>query len=613
VSYCINPYCRNRSNSDDLEQCQYCGTPLLVQGQFRLLMPLRPLDTDSSTEVFEVVDEQGTWVDPPGTYKVMKVLSSTNSKLIQLMEREANVLSLVDSLGIPRVDVDGYFTFQPSGDAPQLHCLVMEKIPGQNLKDWIELHGKISQVLALDWLKQIVEVLGSLHSYGFFHRDIKPTNIILKPDGQLALIDFGAVRETTNTYMAKVSRSLISTTEVGGFYNVTAIGTACYTPIEQLIGKAVPQSDFYALGRTFVYLLTGIPLLDIPSDPKTGQLMWRKLAAQIDEPFADFIDELMAHLPGKRPQNTQIILQRLDRLPFKSKLNRLVKSKPCRFGAIALSLFLAFGVYKISLPAIVNSLLEQGEKAQRENRLSDARQNFDLAIWLKPNAADSVSSFYFEQASRYQSNPAIAKKNYELAIKYNPLDVDAYNNLALTCQQLNDYRCVADNYQKAFQLKPNNWEGHYGLGSFYDDRGKYDLAEQQYKLAIEIDRDRAVGAISNLSRLKNIQKEPAAAAALALQGLNHAQDPEAQAALYKNLGWARLEQKRYVEAKNFLQKAAQLDSQRIDAYCLLAQAKEALGEMDSTRISWEVCLIANSSLPEVQVWRQQILDRLLER
>lgn len=613
MSYCINPYCRNRFNSDDLEQCQYCSTPLLVNGQFRLLMPLRPLDTDSSTEVFEVVDERGTWVDLPGTHKVMKILSSTNSKLIQLMEREANVLSLVDSLGIPRVDVDGYFTFQPNGNAPQLHCLVMEKIPGQNLKDWIELNGKISQALALDWLGQIVEILSNLHSYGFFHRDIKPTNIILKPDGQLALIDFGAVRETTNTYLAKVSRGLSSTTEVGEFYNVTVIRTACYTPIEQLNGKAVPQSDFYALGRTFVYLLTGIPLLNIPSDPKTGQLMWRKLAAQIDEPFADFIDELMAHLPGKRPQNTQIILQQLDRLPFKSKLTRLIKSKSFRFSAIVLSLFLAFGAYKISLPALVHSLLEQGEKAQRENRLSDAQQNFDLAIWLQPNAAASVSSFYFEQASRHQNNPVIAKKNYELAIKYNPLDVDAYNNLALTCQQLNDYRCVADNYQKAFQLKPNNWEGHYGLGSFYDDRGKYDLAEQQYKLAIEIDRDRAVGAINNLARLKNMQKESEAAAALALQGLSHAQDPQAQAALYKNLGWARLEQKRYVEAKDFLQKAAQLDSERIDAYCLLAQAQEALGEMDSTRISWEVCLIANSSLPEVQVWRQQILDRLLER
>ncbi|URD48376.1 serine/threonine-protein kinase [Chroococcidiopsis sp. CCNUC1] len=611
MSYCINPYCRNRINCDDLEQCQYCGTQLLVNGQFRLLMPLRPLDTDSSTEVFEVVDEQGTWVDPPGTHKVMKILSSTNSKLIELMEREANVLSLVDSPGIPRVDVDGYFTFQPNGNAPQLHCLVMEKIPGHNLNDWIELHGKISQVLALDWLKQIVEILGNLHSYGFFHRDIKPTNIILKPDGQLALIDFGAVRETTNTYMAKVSRGLISTTDVGGFYNVTAIGTACYTPIEQLNGKAVPQSDFYALGRTFVYLLTGIPLLDIPSDPKTGQLMWRKLAAQIDEPFADFIDELMAHLPGKRPQNTQIILQQLDRLPFKSKLNRLVKSKPFRFGAIALSLFLAFGVYKISLPAIVNSLLEQGKKAQRENRLSDARQNFDLAIWLKPNTADSVSSFYFEQASRHQNNPAIAKKNYELAIKYNPHDVDAYNNLALTCQQMNDYRCVADNYQKAFQLKPNNWEGHYGLGSFYDDRGKYDLAEQQYKLAIGIDRDRAVGAINNLSRLGNLNGEYDAAIKLAQEGLSKTQVPDSQAALYKNLGWAKFGQKRYLAAKNHLQKSLQLDPQRVDAYCLLAQTQEALGE--SAKLSWEVCLLASSDLPEVQEWRQQILQRLWQR
>lgn len=612
MNYCINHWCRHRQNPDELEQCQYCSTPLLINRQFRLLVPLRPLDTDSSTEVFEVVDEKGTWVDQPGTHKVMKVLNSTNPKLIELLEREANVLSFVETTGIPRVDIDGYFTFQPSGDAPQLHCLVMEKIPGQNLEEWIELNGKISQSLALNWLKQIVEILDKLHSYGFFHRDIKPTNIILQPNGQLALIDFGAVRETTSTYMAKVSRGLSSTTEGGGFYNVTVIRTACYTPIEQLNGKAIPQSDFYALGRTFVYLLTGIPLLDIPNNPKTGQLMWRKLVPQIDEPFADFIDELMAHLPGRRPQNTQIILQRLYRLPLKSKLNRIIKSKPFKFGAVSFSLLVAFGMYKLSLPLIATSLLEQGKKAQRENHFEAAQQNFQLVAQIAPDVADSISSFYFEQASRYQKNPTTARRFYELAIKYNPFDVDAYNNLALVCQQLNDSNCVIKNYEKAFKFQPKNWEGHYGLGNFYDEQGKYELAERQYKLAVQAGGLQAVDAINNLSRLKNRKKEHEAAAALAIQGLSYAKAPMSQAALYKNLGWARLKQKRYMEAKTFLEKATQLDPHRTDAYCLLAQAQEALGEMNKARISWEVCLIASSSLPEVQAWRQQILNRLLE-
>lgn len=611
MSYCINPWCKQRQNSAELEQCQYCSTPLLINGQFRLLEPLRPLDTDSQTEVFEVVDEKGTWTDLPGTYKVMKVLNSSNSKFIELLEREWNILSYLNTSGIPKVDVDGYFTFQPSGNAPKLSCLVIEKIPGQNLEDWIELNGKISQSLALNWLKQIVEILDRLHSFGFFHRDIKPTNIILRPDGRLVLIDFGAVRETTNTYMAKVSRGLSSTIEGGGFYNVTVITTACYTPIEQINGKAVPQSDFYALGRTFVYLLTGIPLINIPVNSKTGQLMWRDEAQKIDQPFADFIDELMAHLPGNRPQNTQLILQRLERLPFKSKLNRIVKSNQFKVGAISFVLLILFGVYKLSLPLIANYFFEQGTKAQLENRLEAAQRNFQLAIKLAPKTTYRVSSFYFDQASRNGDYPETAKKFYELAIKHNQNDVDAYNNLALVCQQLQDLECVTSNYEKLFEKKPNSWEGHYGLGNFYDDQGKYDLAEQQYESAIKVNSNLAVDAITNLSRLKNRSGEYDDAVTLSLQALSKTKDPGSQAASYKNLGWARLEQKNYTEAKEYLQMATELDSSRTDAYCLLAQAQEALGEVSAANISWEVCLITNSSLPEVQAWRQQVLQRLL--
>ena len=70
---------------------------------------------------------------------------------------------------------------------------------------------------------------------------------MLRPNGQLVLIDFGTAREATITYLAKV----------GAGYQITGIVSAGYTPPEQQNFQAVPQSDFFALGRTFVYLLTG--------------------------------------------------------------------------------------------------------------------------------------------------------------------------------------------------------------------------------------------------------------------------------------------------------------------------------------------------------------------
>ncbi len=616
MSYCINPWCKYRKNPDELEKCGNCNTPLLINGnngqQFRLIEPLRPLDEDNKTELFEVIDETGTWTEKAGTHKVMKVLCSSNPKLIELIKREADVLQLLDCPGIPRVDVDGSFTFHPNGDAPELNCLVMEKIAGYNLEDWVELNGKISQSVAIDWLKQIVLILDKLHSEGFFHRDIKPSNIINKLDGHLALIDFGAVRETTPTYMAKVARGLSKTIESGGFFNVTVIRTACYTPIEQLNGKAVLQSDFYALGRTFAFLLTGIHLHKIPNDPQTGELLWRKYAPQIAPAFADFIDELMAHLPGKRPPNTQVILQRLEYLPLQSKLRRVANSMPFKVGAVCLSLLTVFGIAKISLPLIANSLVEKGKEAHHSNHSKAAEQNFRFAVFLNPATASSISGFYFEQGSRHQAQPEVAKSYYEKVLKYNPADVDAYNNLALACQQLSDFNCASDSYKKAFKLQSNNWEGHYGLGNFYDEQGEYDLAEEQYKLAIQKSNNQAINAVNNLARLKNRNGEYEQAAELTLQGLNQTENPEWLAALHKNLGWARLEQKQYTQAKKHLQESLRLDPERTDAYCLLAQVQEALAEMNQARNSWEVCLIAQSNLPEVQSWRQQVLQRILK-
>ncbi len=291
MSYCINPKCPERQNPDDLEHCQACGTQLLIKEQYRVVKPLRPLNERRHTEVFEV--------DDGSTPKVLKVLKSR--KWVHLFEREARTLQRLKHPGIPKVEPDGYFIFTPCNGPEELHCLVMEKIEGQNLDQWLEKHGSISQELALKWLRQLAEILDRVHQNELFHRDIKLSNIMLRPDGQLVLIDFGTVREVTDTYLAKV----------GGGREITAVVSPGYTPLEQVNGKAVPQSDFYALGRTFVYLLTGKHPIEFPEDAQTGKLTWQDSAPQVSKPLADLIDNLMAPFPGRRPQNTQVILQRL--------------------------------------------------------------------------------------------------------------------------------------------------------------------------------------------------------------------------------------------------------------------------------------------------------------
>jgi eukaryotic-like serine/threonine-protein kinase len=294
MRYCINPHCPNPLDpaNANTSKCCYCGSEILLQNRYW---------------VVERLGKGGfgnTWVvDDRGTPKVLKVLTDNNSKAIELFQQEAKVLSHLQHPGIPKVDSDDYFTVLPKGSSAPLHCLVMEKIEGVDLEKWMQSrhHQPISQTQALDWLKQLVEILSLIHFQQYFHRDIKPQNIMLRPNGQLVLIDFGAVRQVTTTILAGVCH--------------TRIVSKGYSPPEQQNGYSVQQSDFFALGRTFVFLLTGKEPQDAAIyDPLNNKLNWRDHALHISPLFADLIDYLMAPTASQRPQNPQVILQCLQKV-----------------------------------------------------------------------------------------------------------------------------------------------------------------------------------------------------------------------------------------------------------------------------------------------------------
>jgi Flp pilus assembly protein TadD len=491
----------------------------------------------------------------------------------------------------------------------------MDKIEGQDLEEWIENHPPISQELALDWLEQILAILHTVHQAGFFHRDIKPSNIILHPQGELFLIDFGAVRRVTDTYLGKVGAGERDVRT--GKYQITSVISHYYSPLEQINGKAVPQSDFFALGRTMVRLVTGVNLMDLPTDNK-GRLIWKDKASQIDKPFADLLDQMMAPSPGQRPSTTEIILWRLKKLPGQNKIYRLTRSKPFKFSAAiaGLSLVGLLG-YTLGLPAHASNLVAQGQKLEAENKTEQAQKLFDQAVKIRPELSNQIAKFYFDKAVRIKDDLKSEKHYYTLATKYNPNDVDSYNNLALACQLLRDIDCVNKTYQQLFKLEPNSWKGHYNLANFYEEQGKYDLAEKQFNLAIKYGQDKALIAVNNLSRLNNLRGKYAQAQKLAIEGLKKApsSDKQLRAVLYKNLAWAKLIQKDYQGADKDLQTAFELDSQRVDVYCLLSKTKEALGDINSASGYGEICLLARMDTwqPEVQRWRGELIERIFKK
>ncbi|NEP44244.1 MAG: protein kinase, partial [Okeania sp. SIO2H7] len=285
---CINPLCSSPQNSGTPLFCQSCGSPLLLQDIYRVI---RPLGGGGFGKTFEVED--------CGTPKVLKVLHNTHPKAVELFQKEVEVLSRLNHPGIPKVEPGDYFLFKPRNSPQDLHCLVMEKIEGMDLEKYMQQRNfqPISQKAAFRWLKQLAEILHLVHQQQYFHRDIKPSNIMIRQNGQLALIDFGTAREVTQTYMQKFAGQ-----------QVTGIISPGYTPSEQMNGKAVPQSDFFALGRTFVFFLTGQHPNNLNESPLTGELIWRDKLGEVSPDFADFIDYLMKPFPGHRPQDTQTIL-----------------------------------------------------------------------------------------------------------------------------------------------------------------------------------------------------------------------------------------------------------------------------------------------------------------
>ncbi|MGV0101589.1 non-specific serine/threonine protein kinase [Nostoc sp. DSM 114160] len=315
MSLCINPNCQNTDNPDNLLRCQSCGSELLLEGRYRVTRLLS--DKGGYGDIYEIRDRSGI----PKVLKVLKEEKKNDAKAVEQFQREAEVLSKLNHPGIPQGEE--YFTFSPINNQQLVHCLVMEKIEGENLHEWLEKRGNrpISEKLAVDWLIQLVNTLHEVHQQQLIHRDIKPSNIMLKPNGQLALIDFGIARGISETYEQK---------KMAG--QGTRVVSDGYSPLEQATGSAIQQSDFFALGRTFVHLITGIHPFDLCDqynhDIYTDELEdWRQKAPKISALLADLIDKLMARPFNKRPANTQVILQKLAEISESLYSPKLYQSK----------------------------------------------------------------------------------------------------------------------------------------------------------------------------------------------------------------------------------------------------------------------------------------------
>ncbi|NJK64303.1 MAG: protein kinase [Synechococcaceae cyanobacterium SM2_3_1] len=194
-------------------------------------------------------------------------------KILQLFEREAEVLSKLDHPAIPR-----YLNFfHEETDQGSIFYLLQELAPGKSLQSCVDEGWRTSETELKDIATQLLQILSYLHSQDppVIHRDIKPHNIIRDDKGQIRLVDFGSVRQRYYTTMARGS---------------TVVGTFGYMAPEQFRGYAEAKTDLYGVGATLLYLM----LRRSPSEmPHEGLRIDLRSCLQISENWVNWLQKML--------------------------------------------------------------------------------------------------------------------------------------------------------------------------------------------------------------------------------------------------------------------------------------------------------------------------------
>jgi serine/threonine protein kinase len=194
-----------------------------------------------------------------------------------------------------------------AGHDRNVHFLVTEFVPGTDLRRLIRRQGRLSMAAAANIITQASKGLAYAHNRGLIHRDVKPGNLLVTPDGHTKVSDLG---------LAGFFNEAEQTDIRGG----KVVGTADYLAPEQITDpdRPTPVSDIYALGCTLYYAVTGkVPFPGGTARDKarnhcqTMPLDPRRLNAELSDEFVEVIADMMAKKPEERIQSAGEVITRL--------------------------------------------------------------------------------------------------------------------------------------------------------------------------------------------------------------------------------------------------------------------------------------------------------------
>ena len=229
-------------------------------------------------------------------------------------------------------------------EGPDTFLIVMDYIQGNPLSKALEEYGAQPQEYVIEWAKQLCDVLEYLHTRTppIIYRDMKPANIMLKPDGNICLIDFGTAREFKEKNLA----------------DTTCLGTVGYAAPEQFggMGQTDARTDIYCLGATLYHLVTGRN----PCDPPYEILPIRQVNPALSGGLERIIQKCTQRNPDDRYQSCAELMYALENY---EKIDDAYRRKQKR----KLSLFLASAGLTLAFGAASLWGYFAGEQKKSEN------------------------------------------------------------------------------------------------------------------------------------------------------------------------------------------------------------------------------------------------------
>lgn len=262
--------------------------------------------------------------------------------------------------------------------------IVMDYVEGRPLSDILSEEGVIEEDKVADYAIQLCDVLDYLHSQNppIIYRDLKPANIMLRPDGKITLIDFGTAR--------KYNYDSVSDT--------TCLGTIGYAAPEQFAGETLRQTDartdIYNLGATMYHLLTGVN----PSEPPYELYPIRRWDESLSNGLEKIILRATRKDPDKRFNDCKEMSYALQH--FRDLDDSYIATQKKKIYLFAASLILSFTFFSMAI--VVNGMEKREISKLYNNYLSEAA--LKIASAGSENVVDSDILKLFRDAINISPN-----------------------------------------------------------------------------------------------------------------------------------------------------------------------------------------------------------------